>query len=942
MSTAGQNPVLNHPYVQKAKGLACRYRKPLGAVAVLIVLFGLLGYFWLPGFAKGKVEALLSEKLHRPVTVERIDISPYTLELTVHGFRIGERPEEGEGALFSFDSLYVNLSSMSIARGAPVISAVKLSGPAVRLVRKADGSLSIDDLIEEFSNQPESEPTLFSVSNIEVEKGRIDFEDRVKKVNQEIDTLMLGIPFVANFESAEKTWVQPYFTARLNQGTAIAMEGKVLPFADHREVVLNIAVDALDLNDMDEYIPLPKGMHLKSAKVDTKVDVSFTQAPGKTPQISLNGDITLRDLALDNRADLPWSLKSERLVLNLDAVDPLLTRPLKVGLAGTEVRFKQGSFPELRVNTLALTGVEVDVPKHQAAFALDATINSNGKLKVGGNAGWAPVAADVRIDAESVDIVALQGFAAGKLNALLTKGAVSFGGQIKAAGTPLNVAVNGDARVSDFNMLDKANDNDLLRWRSLDVAGIALNTAPLKVDIEKISLADFFARIVLSPEGKLNLKDITVQQTAAQSAAPTEAVPEKTTEKTATGTATTAPVDDKAEALPVRIGQILIQGGNINFNDRFVKPNYRANLTKLDGKIGPLDPGKPGLIEIRGSIDRTAPLEIKGKVDPFGKELFVDMTAKAKGIDLPTFSPYSGRHVGYAIEKGKLSVDLHYFVEKGELRAENNIFIDQLTFGEKVESPDALSLPVNLAVALLKNSRGEIDLNLPISGSLNDPQFSVGGVIVKVILNLIVKAVTSPFALLGSIFGGGADLSQIGFVPGYARLTPDAEKSLDAVSKAMIDRPALKLEITGVADAVNDREGLKRAVLERRVKSQKLADLAKQGQAGGTLSEVTISAAEYPKYLELAYNAEKFEGKPRNLIGMNKSLPVPDMEQLMLANLPAGDDEMRSLAERRARAARESLIAKGVPTERVFVLQPKVETQTDGKKLAGRVDFSLR
>lgn len=942
MSTAGQNPVLNHPSVIKAKGLLCRYRKPLGAVAVLVVLFGLLGYFWLPGFAKGKVEALLSEKLHRPVTVERIDISPYTLELTVHGFRIGERPEEGEGALFSFDSLYVNLSSMSIARGAPVVSAVKLSGPAVRLVRKADGSLSIDDLIEEFSNQPESEPARFSVSNIEVEKGRIDFEDRLKKVNQEIDTLMLGIPFVANFESAQETWVQPYFTARLNQGTAIAMEGKARPFADQREIVLNIAVDALDLNDLDEYIPLPKGMQLKSAKVDTKVDVSFTQADGKTPQISLNGDITLRDLALDNRADLPWSLKSERLVLSLDAVDPLLTRPLKVGLEGAGVRFKQGSFPELRVDTLALSGVEVDVPNSKATFALDATINSNGKLKVGGNAGWAPVAADVRIDADHVDIVALQGFAAGKLNAVLTKGAVSFAGQIKAAGTPLNVAVNGDARVSEFNMLDKANDNDLLRWRSLDVAGIALNTAPLKVDIEKISLADFFARIVLSPEGKLNLKDITVQQAAAQNAAPAEKVAEKTTEKTATGTATTAPVEEKPQALPVRIGQILIQGGNINFNDRFVKPNYRANLTKLDGKIGPLDPGKPGLIEVRGSIDRTAPLEIKGKVDPFGKELFVDVTAKAKGIDLPTFSPYSGRYVGYAIEKGKLSVDLHYFVEKGELRAENNIFLDQLTFGEKIESPDALSLPVNLAVALLKNSRGEIDLNLPISGSLNDPQFSVGGVIVKVILNLIVKAVTSPFALLGSIFGGGADLSQIDFVPGYARLTPEAEKSLDAVSKAMIDRPALKLEITGVADAVNDREGLKRAVLERRVKSQKLAELAKQGQAGGTLSEVTISPAEYPKYLELAYKAEKFDGKPRNLIGMSKSLPVPDMEQLMLANLPAGDDEMRGLAERRARSARDSLIAKGVPTERVFVLQPKVETQTDGKKLAGRVDFSLR
>ena len=938
MSAAGRNTLMNHPYAQKTAGFVQRHRIALGIGAGLIVLFGLLGYFWLPGFAKGKVEALLSEKLHRPVTVERIEISPYTLELTVHGFRIGELPSEGDAALFSFDSLYVNLSSMSIARAAPVISAVKLSGPSFRLVRQVNGSLNIDDLIKEFSNQPESEPARFSVSNIEVERGRVEFDDRLKKVRQEVDTLMLGVPFVANFESAEETWVQPYFTARLNQGTAIAVEGKARPFADHREIVLNIAIDALDLTGLDEYIPLPKGMLIKSAKVDTKLDLTFNQAEGKAPQISLDGNVILRELGIVNQAGLPWNLNGDKLKLDVFALDPMLKRPLKFALNGNGWRFKQGVHPELRVDTLALSGVEVGMAAQRAAFTLEAAVNGNGTLKLGGSVGWAPLSADLKIDAEKIDVVALQGWAGNRLNATLTKGAVSFTGAVKAGGAPLNIAVNGDARITDVNLLDHANANDLLRWRSLDIGGIAVNTAPLKVDVETVSLADFFARVVLSPEGKLNLKDLAAHDAPTKAAAPAE----KTVEKTATGTAASIPVAEKKEALPVRIGQILIQGGSINFNDRFIKPNYRANLTKLSGKIGPLQPGKPGLIEVRGAIDRTAPLEIKGRLDPFAKELFLDITAKAKGIDLPGFSPYSGRYVGYAIEKGKLSVDLHYFVENSQLRAENNIFLDQLTFGEKVESPDALSLPVNLAVALLKNSRGEIDLNLPISGSLNDPEFSVGGIIVKVILNLIVKAVTSPFALLGSMFGSGADLSQIDFVPGYARLTPEAEKSLDAVSKAMIDRPALKLEITGVADPANDREGLKRAVLERRVKSQKLAEMAKKGESGGSIRDVEISPAEYPKYLELAYKAEKFDGKPRNLIGMIKTLPVPDMEQLMLANLPAGDDEMRSLAERRARTARDWLAGKGVPPERMFVLQPRLEQQTDSKKLAGRVEFSLR
>lgn len=927
-------PPLPQRLLHQVRSLLCRWRRALYAVLAVLVLFGLLGYFWLPGFAKGKAEMLLSEKLHRPVSVGKVSINPYTLEATIENLRIGERA--GEGVLFGFESLYVNLSTASIARMAPVVSAVTLKGPQVHLQRNADGSLSIDDLIDEFSKQPESEPARFSVSNVLVEKGSLVFDDKLKQSRQQVSDIHVGLPFLANFESAEEVWVQPHFSARINDDTQIVLEGKARPFADKREMVLDLKLDGLDLTEVDEYAPVIKGLKLGGAKLDTALDIVFAQAEGKAPSIRLSGDVVLRELALASTTGLPWQFRGERLALRLQAVDPLLKQPLQLALEGGNLRLRQGDKPELLLNTLALNEVTADLQARTASFALDAKVNKEGRLQTKGSLAWGETRADLDVAADNVELVALQGFAGDRLNAWLTRGALSFAGKINAAGKPLNVAVSGDAHLNNFNVLDKQGGGELLRWRSLDIGGIAVNTAPLKVDIESIALTDFFARIAVSPEGRLNLKDLV-----RQDAAPVAAAPEKTTEKTAQGIAASAPVADKPAATPVRIGRITLQGGNVNFNDRFIKPNYRANLTGLSGKVGPLDAGKPGLVEIRGAVDRSAPLQILGKVDPFGKTLYLDIAAKAKGIDLPSFSPYSGKYVGYAIEKGKLSVDLRYFVENGELRAENNIFLDQLTFGQKVESPDALSVPVNLAVALLKNSRGEIDINLPISGSLNDPEFSVGGIIVKVVVNLIVKAVTSPFALLGSIFGGGADLSHVEFMPGYARLTPEAEKRLDALAKAMSDRPALKLEITGAADPVADRDGLKRAMLERRVKTQKLADMAKRGESGGGVSDVELSAAEYPKYLELAYKAEKFD-KPRNLIGLTKSLPVADMERLMLDNLKAGEEEMRSLAERRARLAQNQLLSRGVSPERMFVLQPKVETPGDGKKISVGVDFSLR
>ncbi|MDE2598740.1 MAG: DUF748 domain-containing protein [Rhodocyclaceae bacterium] len=942
MSESVKDRLLKNPYAQKAAARVKRHRRWLYACVGLVALFGLVGYFWLPGFAKGKAEALLSEKLHRPVTIQRVEFHPYSLEAAVEGLRIGER--EGDGELLGFDRLYVNLSSASFYRRAPVISAIKLTGPRVHLVRNADGTLNISDLIEEFSKQPKSEePARFSVSNIEVEGGRITLDDRLKHGQQTVSDIKLGLPFIASFESAEEVWVVPHLSARLNDKAQLLFEGKARPFADRREMVMDVSIQDLDLTGVDQYAPPLKGIKLLSGLLDTKLDVSFVQAADAGAAIRINGDVVLRNLGVDNQAGLPWRLAGERLAVHLVDFDPFLKQPLKAAVQAANLRLVQGARPELKIDALSLADVVADFGASNAQFALDSTINGKGHLRAKGKAAWAPLSADVDVDAEQVDFVALQGWALEKFDRpslALTKGALSFVGKVKAGGQPLNVALSGKAGISDFNLLDKATSEDLLRWRSLDVTGIDVNTQPLNVKIDSVVQSDLFARVTIMPDGSIRLRDALLHGEESEAERQAEAAG-KEVEKSRGGTVAKTELPEKRQALPIRVGEVVLKNGNVIFNDRFIKPNYRANLTKLNGKLGPLAPGQRGQVEIAGAVNRSAPLEIKGKVDPFGSELFIDLSAKAKGIDLPGFSPYSSRYIGYQIAKGKLSVDLRYFIEKGELRAENNIFLDQFTLGEKVDSPNAISLPVGLAVSLLKNSRGEIDINLPISGSLNDPEFSIGGLIVKVFFNLLTKAVTAPFALLGNLFGGGADLSYVEFAPGYARLTPEAEKSLDAIGKVMADRPALKMEITGIATTATDRDGLRKATLERRVKAQKLADLARQGKSGGSINDVEVSAAEYSKYLEQAYKAEKFD-KPRNLIGMAKSLPVPEMEQLMLANMPAGDEELRGLAERRARSAYDALIAKGVPGERVFVVQPRIDAAAEDKKPGGRADFSLR
>jgi hypothetical protein len=257
----------------------------------------------------------------------------------------------------------------------------------------------------------------------------------------------------------------------------------------------------------------------------------------------------------------------------------------------------------------------------------------------------------------------------------------------------------------------------------------------------------------------------------------------------------------------------------------------------------------------------------------------------------------------------------------GKLDAKNQVILNQLTFGDKVESPDATKLPVLLAVALLKDRNGVIDINLPVSGSINDPQFSVWGIVFKIIGNLLVKALTAPFALLAG--GGSEDLSFVGFEPGTNRFNNGGQATIDKVAKALADRPALKMTVTGAADPASEREAIQRAALDARIRAEQRRDALRAGAA----SDAPLPALTPPQreaLLKRVYDDTKLPDKPRNVIGLAKTIPAPEMEALLMQATVVSTDSARELALQRGLAVRDALIAKGLPSERLFLAAPKL------------------
>ena len=618
---------------------------------------------------------------------------------------------------------------------------------------------------------------------------------------------------------------------------------------------------------------------------------------------------------------------------------------------------------KLRVSDARIEASNVDTaPGVEALVAVDARVGAKGRLRLEGTTSARPLAGTLRVDASGLDLVPLRPYFQSRTNVIVTSGAVGARGRVTYAGAGTagpDVRYAGNFIVSDFDSLDRPGSGELVRWKSLALTGMEIGTAPFKLAMDAVTVDRFYARLILDANAKLNVVQL-LKPAGAQEAAPAAAprpVPARRAapvESLVTETGTTIAPDEERiptaapaaphEDIPVSIGRVELANGEVEFSDFFVKPNYSAHLTRVNGKVSALSARRAGNVQVTARLDGAAPVEIAGTVNPFAKELAVDLTGKATEVDLPPFTPYAVKYAGYGIQKGKLSMEVHYKVDKRKLAASNKLVLNQLTFGERVESPTATRLPVLFIVRLLQDRDGVIRLDLPISGTIDDPRFSIGRVIVQVIVNLLTKAVTAPFALLGSLVGGGEELAYVEFAPGEAVLAPAAQAKLASLSKALVERPGLKIEAAGRAIPDVDGPALRRAALEREIRIRKQKDMAEAGQSAPPLEEIPVAAADYAKYLKPIYRETDLPGKPRNFIGMQKDIPAEEMEKRLLAGYRIDEAALRELASHRAQIVRDWLTTRGnVTAERVFVVAPKVGAE--GLKAGGaptRVDFSMK
>jgi hypothetical protein len=757
-------------------------------------------------------------------------------------------------------------------------------------------------------------------------------------------------PYVANAVAARITdgslganlplqvdWSKPEPSIQVGAGDVTLKSLKLVPQSNNTApIALGSAEAKIRKIDVAARTAALDSVVLNGLSIDAKrlkdgsIDLAALAGPHETaPQASAT-----RKVEKANEAGPAWRYQIAQVSLNdssADFTDESTPRPVKLHIAPLQLGVKQ---------------VSDDLTK---PLAIDGKLTMNGKgaLAVAGTLTAKPLSLALHVDASELDASAFEPYFGSNLNATVSSALLSANGDasFSGEGRALKAGYKGDVSLSNVRLIDRANSDQLAGWKLLGLTKLNARYDERGADVEaaRVTFANFYGRVLLDAQGKLNLTDIVAKD---KGAATTQAVAATPASAPAASAPVASPVAPKtaSSSANLRFGQLVLQNGRVTYTDNFIKPNFTANLVSITGTIGAFGTHSttPAPVDVAAKLSANGPVSIKGVVNPLIAKPSLDLTASAHDVELPNISPYSTKYAGYPITKGKLNVDLHYMLADEKLSANNHLFIDQLTFGDHVDNATATKLPVRLAVSLLKNSKGEIDVNIPISGSLSNPEFSIGALVWTAILHLVERAVTAPFSLIANAFGGKnpEELGYVEFDPGSATLSDAAKEKLDTIAKALADKPSITLEISARVDPALDEPGLRTAYVDRQVRLSKMQD-ASEDNPNINPSSIPISADEYSKFLTKAYKNADFK-KPRNLIGMTKSVPDADMKAALAEHAPVDEGALGALAQRRASVVKQYFEGK-IDSKRIFIVAPHLNAEgIKDKGAPTRVDFGLK
>lgn len=582
---------------------------------------------------------------------------------------------------------------------------------------------------------------------------------------------------------------------------------------------------------------------------------------------------------------------------------------------------------------LTITGIS---NLNAARFPARATLRtgSGGRIALQGElTGLPQPAADLTINGEAISLAVLHPYIEPLANIKLDEGQLQFAGRLQSSSEePL--ALNGNLSVSDFLITESGEGTRLGSWKKLAVTNLAVSAAKETLEISEIYLDNPYADIVVTADGSVNLGRVPKAAQLADGVS-TEPPPAEAPTPAASGT------DEPAE-VSVTIGRVVVANGAADFADFSLPLPFNAKISELDGNISTITTASADAssVDLEGKVDDHGLVRVSGSITPLDPVRNTAVQVAFQNVEMPKFSAYTIPFAGREIASGKLDLNLGYVVQDGKLAGENDIVLRDFELGETVDHPDAMSLPLGLAVALLKDPSGKINIDLPIRGDVNDPEFRYGKVIFSALTNLIVKLVASPFALLGNLIGVEPnELEQINFIAGRADLTPPETERIGKIVEALSLRPELALQIAGVVDRDVDAQALKSARVERQIE----AGIAAQGSAGEGMYAARRRAAVEVLYAQavagadsktaLAALQEQFtttvsvDASGTTAAQLDELAYVSEMRAQLVAAQTTSDEELLTLADSRAGNIRAAALALDAALENRIHIDPHQEIQ---------------
>ena len=949
--------------------------KFLAALGAAIVLYGLFGFLIAPGIVRTTILKAASEAVTTKPTLAKVRVNPFALSLTLESFRI---PDASGATAVAFEKLYLRFNVFSPFFGAWTLDELRVEKPSVNAAILADRTLNLMNLLRvkpgEAPAATPGKPPALLVRHLLISGGTVGFVDESRQPPFQKGLIPVHIE-LRDFTTRQDRTNAYSLDARTDRGETLAWNGRFTLQPFHSDGRLQVG--DLQCATIEDFLGGVAPYQFTGGSIDFgaayAVDAATTPARFGLSEMR----VSIRDLAMADRATGEETVaatsietrggyvRSDSMVADLGSVrvDSLRLHawmdstnttnlqqwaqakadtgaPWTTRMAAVAVSRGEMEFQDRRITPpapLRFHGVEVTMKGYASAPGTKVPVSAACSTGTGGRATAVGTltpstgAADLSLDVADFDLRQLQPFvsAAAKLDIL--RGTLAAKGRLRmnefgAAGPRLRFT--GDVVSSQFASVDRKLRQDFLKWRRLDLKDFEYEQEPSRIAAREIVATQPYIRFIVAPDLTTSLQAIAV---------PPDSVPPAF-----------RPKPGVPDTIPMTIHLVRVIDGSMDYADLSLTPKFATGIHSMNGTIRELSSAQAAhaVLDVTGKVDEYAPVSFGGTINPLNGRGITDVTAKFENIELTTFTPYSGKFMGYTISRGKLDLDLHYFIEDRKLKAENKILVRQFTLGEKVDSPTATSLPVKFAIALLKDKNGDINLNLPVHGDLDDPKFSVVPVVIKVLVGLVVKAVTSPFKLFGAIFGGDDEevAPAVHFAYGSAALDTTEVRKLDAIHQGLADRPGLRLEIEPCGQ--HERDSV--AVAESRYRRALLA--AGTAPTTGAPPEPSMVAAAalrptyglgpsaYAQALSNAYAAqygkvpplEKLEGKRAKDPTTDAALMAAEdrrlaaMEIRVRASIVVTPEEVEALAVERARSIQRYLLQDStIVADRLFIVAPK-------------------